>query len=69
MSLQLYAVYARCTHCGIYDRDPEWCVMCGKPKNGARTRGAEDSGTQDNGSATLPCPARTPVTRQKNARR
>jgi hypothetical protein len=35
MSLQTYAVYTRCSHCGIYDRSPHWCALCGKPKDGS----------------------------------
>ena len=35
MALQLYAIYARCNHCGIYDRNPQWCVLCGRAKDGS----------------------------------
>jgi hypothetical protein len=33
MALQTYSVYTRCTHCGIYDNDPDWCTLCVKPKD------------------------------------
>lgn len=33
MALQIYSVYTRCNHCGIYDRDPRWCTLCVKPKD------------------------------------
>jgi hypothetical protein len=33
MSLQTYAVYTRCSHCGIYDKDSQWCALCGRPKD------------------------------------
>jgi hypothetical protein len=31
--VKTYAVYTRCDHCGIYDRDPHWCDLCGRPKD------------------------------------
>ncbi|HEX8983961.1 MAG TPA: hypothetical protein VF767_00965 [Bryobacteraceae bacterium] len=35
MALQLYAIYTRCNHCGVYDRNPQWCVLCGRAKDGS----------------------------------
>ncbi|HXN48785.1 MAG TPA: hypothetical protein VN893_19195 [Bryobacteraceae bacterium] len=34
MPVQTYAVYTRCSQCGVYDRDPGWCTLCGRPKEG-----------------------------------
>jgi hypothetical protein len=39
MAVQTYAVYTRCNQCGVYDRDPGWCDLCGRPKEG---RGAPE---------------------------
>ncbi len=41
-----YAVYTRCDHCGIYDRDPDWCDLCQKRKDaghGAAARPKSES--------------------------
>ena len=27
-----YTIYTQCDHCGVYDRDPEWCTLCQKSK-------------------------------------
>ncbi len=27
-----YSIYTRCDHCGVYDRDPAWCALCGRKK-------------------------------------
>jgi len=27
-----YAGYVQCNHCAVYDSDPHWCALCGKPK-------------------------------------
>ena len=32
MPVQTYAVYTRCNQCGVYDRDPDWCALCARPK-------------------------------------
>lgn len=32
MALKTYMCYTRCDHCGVYDRDPQWCDLCGRPK-------------------------------------
>jgi hypothetical protein len=32
-TLETYAGYTRCARCGIYDRHPAWCNLCGKPKD------------------------------------
>jgi hypothetical protein len=34
MAVQTYAVYTRCNQCGVYDRDPDWCALCGRHKDG-----------------------------------
>jgi hypothetical protein len=34
--LNTYACYTRCERCGVYDRDAEWCELCGKPKRAAQ---------------------------------
>jgi len=28
-----YAGYIQCERCGVYDNNPNWCVLCGKRKN------------------------------------
>lgn len=33
MRLEVYAGYTRCQHCGVFDRDPEWCDLCARPKD------------------------------------
>ena len=38
MALQVYAVYTRCTHCGVYDKDVHWCALCGRSKDGGVVR-------------------------------
>ena len=30
--MQTYTIYTRCDHCGVYDRDKDWCALCQKPK-------------------------------------
>lgn len=36
MPLKTYSVYTRCELCGVYDRHPYWCDLCGRPKDGSR---------------------------------
>ena len=38
--VKIYAGYTRCDHCGIYDSDPRWCDLCGKPKDARASRGS-----------------------------
>jgi hypothetical protein len=40
MSPKTYAIYTRCDHCGVYDRDPNWCDLCAKPKTAQPRQGA-----------------------------
>jgi hypothetical protein len=28
----MYAGYVQCGHCAVFDSDPGWCALCGKPK-------------------------------------
>jgi len=30
--MRTYTIYTQCEHCGVYDRDPKWCALCGRPK-------------------------------------
>jgi hypothetical protein len=30
--MRTYTIYTQCDHCGVYDRDPKWCLLCGKRK-------------------------------------
>ena len=30
--MRTYTIYTQCEHCGVYDRDPQWCVLCQRPK-------------------------------------
>jgi hypothetical protein len=68
MALQLYAVYARCTHCGIYDRDPEWCALCGRPKDGAGAPRGNGGGADRAPGETARASASAISARQKSAR-
>jgi hypothetical protein len=36
--MRTYTIYSQCEHCGVYDRDPEWCTLCGKPKRREGTK-------------------------------
>jgi hypothetical protein len=41
--MRTYTIYTQCDHCGVYDRDPQWCALCQKPKEaerGEKTPGA-----------------------------
>jgi hypothetical protein len=38
MALKTYMCYTRCDHCGVYDRDPQWCDLCGRPKEARSAR-------------------------------
>jgi hypothetical protein len=29
----MYAGYAQCNRCAVYDSNPLWCALCGQPKN------------------------------------
>jgi hypothetical protein len=54
MALKMYAgYYTRCDHCGIYDRDPGWCVLCAKPKEAGRKAAPAQrpASPSENGSA------------------
>ncbi len=47
MALKRYSIYTQCARCGVYDRDPVWCDLCGKPKQIAAARGIDgDAVTQ-----------------------
>jgi hypothetical protein len=50
--LKTYSVYTQCQHCGVYDRDPAWCDLCGRPKEAT----ARPSGRQSvpDGARQLP---------------
>jgi hypothetical protein len=37
--LKTYSIYTQCVHCGVYDRDPAWCDLCGKPKEASSRPG------------------------------
>ncbi len=39
MALKTYSIYTQCARCGVYDRDPAWCDLCGKPKQTSVARG------------------------------
>ncbi len=41
MAVQTYAVYTRCNQCGVYDRDPDWCALCARPKDGRDAPGCQ----------------------------
>ncbi len=43
---KVYAGYFRCCHCGIYDSNPHWCDLCGRPKD-ARVRGVDSQSAPD----------------------
>ena len=34
--MRKYTIYTQCDHCGIYDRDPQWCALCQRPKEAKR---------------------------------
>jgi hypothetical protein len=34
--METYTIYTQCDHCGVYDRDTEWCTLCQKPKDAKR---------------------------------
>jgi hypothetical protein len=34
--MQTYTIYTQCDHCGIYDRNPQWCALCQRPKSAKR---------------------------------
>jgi hypothetical protein len=34
--MQTYTIYTQCDHCGIYDRNPQWCALCQRPKEAKR---------------------------------
>jgi len=34
--MKTYAIYTQCDHCGVYDRDPQWCALCQRPKEAKR---------------------------------
>jgi hypothetical protein len=36
LSMKTYTIYTQCDHCGVYDRDNQWCALCQRPKNGSR---------------------------------
>ena len=38
MALKTYMCYTRCDHCGVYDRDPQWCDLCRRPKEARSVR-------------------------------
>ena len=45
--MQTYTIYTQCDHCGIYDRDPQWCTLCQRPKEAKR-------GEKETGPPTSP---------------
>jgi len=32
--MRTYTIYTQCDHCGVYDRDPKWCSLCQRTKDG-----------------------------------
>lgn len=56
MAVQTYAVYTRCNQCGVYDRDPDWCALCGRPKDGRAAPACQPART---GSFPLRAPKRS----------
>lgn len=34
--MRTYTIHTQCDHCGIYDRDPQWCALCQRPKEAKR---------------------------------
>lgn len=61
MALKTYACYTRCERCGVYDRNAEWCTLCGKPKRAAQNLGgAGQTSASDTAQAgAIRDPART----------
>jgi hypothetical protein len=39
--MQTYTIYTQCDHCGIYDRNPQWCALCQRPKEARRRENAK----------------------------
>ncbi len=63
MPLKTYSVYTRCELCGVYDSDPYWCDLCGRPKDGTRgqrpdeaagSKGASQKAARNGSSALQP---------------
>ncbi len=52
--LKTYSVYVQCPHCGVYDRDPAWCDLCGKPKEAAGRAGERQAADRDRGVVMEP---------------
>ncbi len=46
--VKIYAGYTRCDHCGIYDRDPLWCELCGKSKHAGRMKQPRAGANEEN---------------------
>lgn len=53
MPLKTYSVYTRCELCGVYDSDPYWCDLCGRPKDGTRGQ-RPDEAAGSNGASQKP---------------
>jgi len=34
--MRTYTIYTQCDHCGVYDRDTQWCALCQRPKEAKR---------------------------------
>jgi hypothetical protein len=32
-AMRTYTIYTQCDHCGVYDRDPQWCTLCQRSKD------------------------------------
>ena len=39
--MQTYTIYTQCDHCGIYDRDLQWCALCQRLKEAKRSENAK----------------------------
>jgi hypothetical protein len=66
IALKKYAGYTRCECCGVYDSDPAWCDLCGRPKTGGSPSRRTSAGHKPAGpwvatGAHLPAPSTSAV--------